>query len=104
MRIYISGPITGKTWADIAATFVEAHQKLEEAGHNVIDPSEIMHWGLTWESYMRIAITILENKEVDAVLMLKGWRESKGAVIERQWAVTHGIPIVYQDPRDRRAV
>lgn len=53
---------------------------------------------------MRIAITILENKEVDAVLMLKGWRESKGAVIERQWAVTHGIPIVYQDPRDRRAV
>jgi len=32
-------------------------------------------------------------KRCDAVLMLPGWRESKGAAVERAVAVAHGIPV-----------
>lgn len=104
MKIYISGPITGKTRPELISSFGIIQNRLTDAGHSVVNPVDISHWGLSWETYMRIAISILESKEVDALIMLKGWMDSRGSVIERQWAITHGIPILYQDPRDKARV
>lgn len=32
---------------------------------------------------------------VDAVVMLEGWQDSKGAVMERDYALDNNIPVYY---------
>lgn len=96
MKIYISGPITGIDEYESLRAFNDAADKLARAGLTPVNPRRISGWGLTWETYMQIAQTILYSGEIDAVLMLKGWEKSKGATIEKTWAEANGIQIIYQ--------
>ena len=67
MRIYISGPITGKSREEVGMTFFRAEMKLRSEGHEVINPAEINHWELPWEDYMLIAEIILRRGNIDQV-------------------------------------
>lgn len=96
MNIYISGPITGKTRPELISSFGVMADRIRDAGHNPIDPTDISHWGMSWGTYMRIAAEILTSGEVDAVYMLRGWTRSKGATLEHKWAKRLGIPVYYQ--------
>lgn len=49
---------------------------------------------------MAIAQIIINSGDIDAILMLKGWRASRGACIEKVWADARGIPVYYQDPTE----
>lgn len=99
MRVYISGPITRATGQQLAGFYL-AQREIEGRNHNAINPHLMAPYALTWETYMAIAQTIINSGDVDAILMLKGWKSSRGACVEKVWADARGIPVYYQDPTE----
>lgn len=105
MRIYIAGPMTGhENWN--FPTFFETQQALEGLGHEVINPAQNDGKTLgeaianvdspdlprkSWGDYMRIDLRSV--LAVDAVCVLDGWRNSKGATLEVHVAEELGLPI-----------
>lgn len=102
MRIYISGPITGKDPMVVLENFGAVALAIAGAGHYPINPSSMINFGLSWETYMKISSDILRSGEVDRMVMLEGWEKSKGAVIEWRFAKSAGIPIGYQSIMDEK--
>lgn len=60
--------------------------------HGLIINFEILGKG-TWEEYMKNDISILIR--CDEIHLLPDWKESKGAIIERNLAISLNIPIIY---------
>lgn len=89
MKIYIAGKITGelnyKEKFDIAATSLEAQ------GHIVSNPAELPE-GMLPADYMRICFAMIDT--ADAIYLLKGWYNSSGASIERNYAMYTGKSIL----------
>lgn len=90
MRVYISGAITGTN--DYRERFARAEDHLKRMGHTPVNPVKIsdviteMLPDATHDDYMAIDLTLLNR--CDAIYMLHGWENSKGAVIEHDMAVT----------------
>ena len=97
MNVYISGPISGTDKWQTRTRFYNVWSEAFEAGcHAIVDPTDLMDWGLSWETYMRIATAVIESGEIDLMVMLNGRERSRGATIEHLWAKNHGIRIAYQ--------
>lgn len=80
MKIYLSGPMSGYPEYNFPA-FRAAAKRLRELGLEVIDPSEINQPDLnSWEQCMKNALR--DMMLCDTIVMLPGWQNSKGAVIE----------------------
>lgn len=89
MKVYISGPMTGRPDYNKPA-FMEAEKIIMEMGHDPVNPATLPHdHGRTWGEYMREDIKALMDCE--AILMLDGWIDSRGARIEYELAVSLGI-------------
>lgn len=101
MKIYISGPITGKPRCKVYDAFYEAACLILDAKHTPVNPIDIAAWDLTWSTYMNIAMDVIRPEEIDVIYMLDGWDESKGARLERALAIQRGVPVLYQMKRDR---
>ena len=90
MKIYISGPISGIPLAQARANFAAAAAAVESRGHEAVNPcktQEILRPETTsWRHYMLVALALLDA--CDAVLLLDGWQESKGARLEYETAIT----------------
>jgi len=86
-RIYISGPMTGHPGHNYPA-FHRMAQKFRAAGFHVENPAENPGFD-SWEGYMRHALAKLLT--CDAILMLDGWENSRGAKIERNLALELGM-------------
>lgn len=96
MRFYISGPITGAK--GYLRHFGAAEQALKNKGHEVINPtrnSYVMPESASHAEYMKVSIAQLSCCE--AILMLKGWEQSKGAREEFCYAVDHKMPIIFEE-------
>lgn len=85
MKIYIAGPITGHP--DYRKRFERAEKKVREAGHLPMHsaglPGGFEHW-----EYLYICDAMIDR--CDGLLMLRGWKESKGAVHEYLYALEQG--------------
>lgn len=93
MIIYISGPITGVL--DYKEKFDQAEKQLKEKYPNaeIINPTMIvLPSSCTHEDYMRIDFMLLDL--ADAIYMLKGWDLSKGACMERGYAMAKDLIIL----------
>lgn len=77
MRVYISGPITGKSREEVETTFFRAEMKLRSAGHEVINPAKIEHWKLPWKDYMLIAEIIIRGGKRRSALCTARLRKVK---------------------------
>lgn len=81
MKVYISGPITGLPYEEVEKAFNEAETRLQEQGYEVVNP---LNNGLpresTWNEHMRADLKLL--LDCDAIYLLKGYQNSKGAMIE----------------------
>jgi hypothetical protein len=101
MLIYVSGKYSG----DIDANIEKAMQIAAELwikGHAVICPHgntshfEIRCPAVTWEQYIAGDLNMIAR--CDGLVMIPGWEESKGAVIEKEYAEKLKIPVwLYPD-------
>lgn len=90
-RVYISGPMTGLPDLNFPAFFAAAAQ-LRARGLEPVNPAEINPGGTTdWHACMRADIKAL--CDCDALALLPGWTNSKGAHLEVHLAHRLGIRI-----------
>ena len=98
MRVYISGPITGRKREEYMRHFTKAAGIIEAAGYNAYNPAlshVLMPEDFTHEDYMAISEAAL--KRCDAVFMLKGWKASDGAREEHMLANILKLPVMYEE-------
>lgn len=96
LRIYIAGPMTGLPDFNYPAFHAEA-QRLRALGFHVENPAENAPPPCgTWHGYMRIAIPQLLSCE--AICLLPGWPQSRGARIEHGLAIELGMSVLYHEP------
>lgn len=89
-RIYVAGPMTGYEDYNLPA-FSEAAEKLRAAGFDAVNPGERgVIDGYEWVDYMRDGIRLLLT--CDAIALLPGWFDSKGAALEYVIAHDLGMP------------
>lgn len=93
MKVYISGPISGLPYEEVEKAFSKAEIRLQEQGYEVVNP---LNNGLpresTWNEHMRADLKLL--LDCDAIYMLDGWTNSKGAKIEFNLAFDLRINII----------
>ena len=94
MRIYISGAITGTN--DYLERFMKAEKELEAKGYTVINPAKVMDQlpTMEYEEYMTISLVLLDMSE--AIYMMKGWKDSKGANREYGYAIAKGKTMYFE--------
>lgn len=92
IRVFLSDPMTGLPGFNYDAFNAEA-QRLRAFGYQVENPAENMPPPCkSWEGYMRISIAQL--LKCNALALLPGWMESRGAIIERDLAMRLGMEVV----------
>jgi hypothetical protein len=95
LRVYLSGPMSGLPELNFPA-FNAAAFRLRACGLQVTNPAEINPDGaMTWEQCMRADIKALCDCE--ALALLPGWTESRGAHLELHLAHRLGLRIVTVD-------
>lgn len=119
MRVYLSGPMTGRPDHNIPA-FSAAAERLRAEGHFVVNPAELsalfgsaheiarsfsaMYGEIVFGGPPRdpeLARSIMSAdlaavRSCDAIYLLKGWEESKGARAELAVALQHGKQILLE--------
>ena len=100
-RIYIAGPMTGIEDLNRAA-FEKAESDLWEqaVGPVIIDnPHKLAKrfgWSESTELQIIAGVLLVALTYCDAIYMLRGWENSKGARAEHAVAVWLGLEIIYQ--------
>lgn len=91
-RVYVSGPMTGLPDLN-RKEFMEAEQLIREHGCKPVNPARIgQRHGWTWADYMLSSLNMM--LKCDEVVLLPGWRESKGVQVEIDLAQRLGMPVV----------
>ncbi len=103
MKVYISGPISNKPNLNFEA-FEQAENLLLEKGYEPINPHKLGEElkGITfltkddeYAAYMKIDIKSLVT-DAEAIYMLNGWENSKGACIENIIANVIKLKVFYE--------
>ena len=95
MKIFISGPMSGRP-DDNAPAFFGMEHMLKEMGHDVYNPAW-NEYGPSWRRADYLALDISALSRCDAMVQLDGWENSKGAQAEYAFAKAAGIDIFSQD-------
>ena len=92
--VYLSGPMTGIENYNYPM-FNEVAREVRELGHRVINPAEFYggHGDRTRQEYMHKSVQALLNST--NVILLPGWRDSKGCTLEV--AIAQEIGLVIQE-------
>lgn len=88
--VYISGAITGVD--NYLDTFKQSESHLKSLGYETINPAKILSYlpkSTPYETYMNMSYEML--KTCDAIYMMEGWEDSKGARLELDFAKEHKI-------------
>lgn len=89
MHFYIAGPMSGLQDSNYPA-FNAAAEKLRAMGYEVSNPAENPEPPCkSWKAYMRMAIA--QVARADAVVLLPGWEQSRGARLENHIASELGL-------------
>ena len=98
MILYIAGPMTGIAEFNYPA-FRAAETQLRALGYNTLNPVDAEEHNPTpgipqsWDWYMRHALRMV--LDADAIALLPGWQDSRGARLE-----THVATALGMDARD----
>jgi nucleoside 2-deoxyribosyltransferase len=103
VKVYIAGPMTGKEHHNFPA-FFEAEEQLVKMGHEPLNPAwnngetleeaiaNVDEDGRSLLEYMRKDMVYLSQS--DLIVVLDGWRESRGACFEVDVANALNIPVM----------
>lgn len=95
-NVYLSGPMAGQPENNEPA-FHAAEELIQKKfpGCNVINPvylSNLMGFQRTREDYLKVAAELVRTSSV--IVLLPGWQNSAGAMLERSVAIAAGLRIV----------
>lgn len=91
LRVYVAGPMTGLPDFNFPA-FHDAAARLRALGFEVLNPAENPEPPCkSWLGYMRMAVA--QVAQADAIALLPGWENSRGANVEYRLAVGIGLTI-----------
>lgn len=96
MKVYIAGPITNNS--NYRIDFFQAQRILERDGWEVINPIALnysMPKSTTHDEYMNLCLVMLDI--ADAIYLLSGWEESRGACVEYGYALGTGKIILKEE-------
>lgn len=109
MRAYLAGPMTGIKAFNFPA-FYTAATMLRKKGHQIVSPAEIDDPDVReaafaspdgapgsvgrWEDFLARDLRIVCDEDTDAVIVLDGWQDSKGATFEVDVARRLGKPVL----------
>ena len=91
-KIYIAGPMTGHSDYNKPA-FIEASLFLMDMRYVVLNPATLPE-GLEQSEYMDICLAMV--RAADAIYLLEGYENSKGALAELAYAEKLGMEIIKQ--------
>lgn len=93
MRVYLAGPMRGIAELNFPAFHAMA-AKLRAAGHHVFNPADTGEpVGWTIRDFAFVDLAWICN-HAEAIALLPGWRDSKGATAEHATAVWLGLKVV----------
>jgi hypothetical protein len=96
MKIYLAGKISGRQLGEAMHHFNSTALLLRARGYEVVNPFELHDtYDKEWTEFMRTDIKAL--CDCDAIVMLYGWHESKGAKLEQHIAQELGMKIFAED-------
>lgn len=111
MKIYIAGKITNENIKKCYRKFKYAKLHLEyefiisDENKKLIYPQVIIplelegiYFGISHKEAMDICLNALGR--CTHAFFLEDWKRSKGAIIEHEYCVKHGITIMYENPKD----
>jgi hypothetical protein len=90
MKVYISGPMTGIPEWNFPA-FNMAAEDVKAMGHEAVNPADLNGENQDWHACLRNDIKHL--CDCDAVVLLSGWENSQGAMLELQLAHRLGLKV-----------
>lgn len=96
MRIYISGAMA-KRPDTYKEEFAKAEKEITEKGYTVINPAWLPK-GLDRNRYMPICLAMVDA--ADAIYMMDGWEDSKGARLEKAYAEYQDKLVLYERSED----
>lgn len=93
-KIYISGRITGME-NKAFLLFGLAEKEIQHMNFEIVNPMRLPDdHDKSWRSYMNICLKALVDCE--AIYMLTNYKESRGAQVELQLALSLGINVIFQ--------
>jgi hypothetical protein len=111
MKIYIAGPMTGVPKFNVPF-FDKVAAELREVGYDVVSPAELdspemrkqaltsttgivrdgdWNTGETWGSCLARDVLILSDTGIEAIALLPGWKNSRGASLEATVGLLNGL-------------
>lgn len=92
MRVYIAGPMSGLPEFNFPA-FHDAAERWRVHGHDAVNPAELDDGDTTKPYGYYIKRDLLLLLDCEAIAMLPGWRNSRGANLELLVAEALGLPV-----------
>ena len=90
-RVYVAGPITDTPGYQKA--FEQVAETLRSMGVTPVNPATGAPPDLTYKEYIDRGLNLLARS--DAICLLPAWQRSTGAKLERMYAETVGLQILY---------
>ena len=93
MKIYIAGKVQGNP--KYRRDFALAENVYGSHGHSILNPADLPEGLGDNTDYMRICLPMLMS--ADCILLLPNWKDSAGAIIERELALYLGMKTLYAE-------